>query len=603
MPKKKQKQLPRKVTYFSAHHGFFSLLLTLFLGIFLVIGYVATQQTQVNQSLASSTNLQPPPIIKKIAFKNNWNTLTFDAYLRTENENHIGDKSDIQFALSFDLGEVQRGTAVQDNDLLKGYCEKPKNMPTQNTTAICDESKGETVGNGVDFPVSKKFDISKLQRQNKQAPLKLYVREHHNDPLHTGYCVGGIGSCQSIWTPYLICLSGETKTADGNYCTIQQHSITIKGDSKGTEAGTVKDQVKQLNCSIAKGGKTSGICSKKVNNGDGVRLTAQSAKAKEIILKCSPIACKCSGSECDLKNVTKSLNITVTFNSKKSGNGGGGGGAGGGGGGNSGGGGDAACTGAGGQCQTGSTGKIACKIKGKNGTYKTGLCAGSTDRRCCIPSSGGGGGGGGTITVTQPPPSTGPSGGPSGNPTATPVPGEAVTLVLKLSFQGILAKPQSTDKMDVQVALAGGGLSQNLSQKGTFTSDDTGTWSGTVDFSNVPPGADYRVLVKGPKHVQKKICVATPTETSPGTYHCADGQISLTSGTNQLDFSGIRLLVGDLPDQDGIVDSYDVSLIRNNLGSTDPGILDKADVNLDGFVDTQDYSLLIQSLNVKYDEE
>jgi hypothetical protein len=75
---------------------------------------------------------------------------------------------------------------------------------------------------------------------------------------------------------------------------------------------------------------------------------------------------------------------------------------------------------------------------------------------------------------------------------------------------------------------------------------------------------------------------------------------------NNLDFSRIYLLAGDMPvsgGQDGVVDSLDTSYIRNNLGKTDSGVLAIADLNLDGKVDTQDWSLVIAALSVRADEE
>ncbi len=183
----------------------------------------------------------------------------------------------------------------------------------------------------------------------------------------------------------------------------------------------------------------------------------------------------------------------------------------------------------------------------------------------------------------------------------TPVPGN-VKLNLKLKFQGILQKPTTTT-MKVKVSLGGNSIGENLkSQVVDFTAGDGGVWSGTAAFS-VPAGSGYKVYVKGPKHLQKKVCDSNPAETSAGTYRCGDiGKIALKEGDNDLNFSNIILLTGDLPDQDGIVDSYDLSYIRLNLGSTDARVIQIGDINLDGLVDTQDYSLLVASLNVKYDE-
>ena len=53
------------------------------------------------------------------------------------------------------------------------------------------------------------------------------------------------------------------------------------------------------------------------------------------------------------------------------------------------------------------------------------------------------------------------------------------------------------------------------------------------------------------------------------------------------------LLAGDLEPQDGTVNSYDTALIYNNLGKQDSSTLQSADVNLDGVVDSQDYSLVL----------
>ena len=183
-----------------------------------------------------------------------------------------------------------------------------------------------------------------------------------------------------------------------------------------------------------------------------------------------------------------------------------------------------------------------------------------------------------------------------------------LTLNLKLRFQGITRKPNITSSIPVAIRLAGPALqSPTAYQIGQFTPSDDGFWSGSVSF-NVPPGGGYRVYIKGPKHLAKKICVAIPTETAAGTYRCSDGNITLSNGVNNIVASQIVLLAGDLPEQgttgqNGVVDAYDISFVRNNLGSTDPKALAVGDLNLDGIVDSQDFSLILASLSVKYDEE
>lgn len=208
----------------------------------------------------------------------------------------------------------------------------------------------------------------------------------------------------------------------------------------------------------------------------------------------------------------------------------------------------------------------------------------------------------GTIITPSPTPPSGGNNTPTSPPgaTNTPIlPLGNITLNLKLKFQGILKKP-ATNTMIVRVKL--GGTRSTDYQTGTFTSDENGIWSGSVSF-NVPSGSGYIVYIKGPKHVQKKVCTATPTESFPGTYHCSVGGITLVDGNNNIDFSGIYQLVGDLTEQDGVVNSYDTSLVRNNLGKTDAESLRLADLNLDGKVDTQDWSLIIAMLSVRADEE
>ncbi|MFH0864524.1 MAG: dockerin type I domain-containing protein [Candidatus Gottesmanbacteria bacterium] len=194
------------------------------------------------------------------------------------------------------------------------------------------------------------------------------------------------------------------------------------------------------------------------------------------------------------------------------------------------------------------------------------------------------------------------------DPSATPgAPGNA-KLKMKLKFQGIAGKPTDTlNKMSVRFRLLNKSTGVVTDKKfADFTADDKGVWSGEVSF-DVDTAAKYVVYAKGPFHIQKKICDKTPTETAGGTYKCSNGLILFTVGDNNLDFSGILLLAGDLPEQDGTVSAYDTSLVRNCLVPETDAVkatcLANADVNRDGKVDTQDYSLIIASLSVKNDEE
>lgn len=181
----------------------------------------------------------------------------------------------------------------------------------------------------------------------------------------------------------------------------------------------------------------------------------------------------------------------------------------------------------------------------------------------------------------------------SGEPTAS------TNLVFQVRFQGIIDTPTVTT-IPAKIIIK---KEQTLIDEKTINFTYDGKWLGSGVF-NVPPGSGYTVLIKGPKHVQKRICDQNPVEQAgaEGTYHCSDGNINITNGQT-LDFSKVLLLGGDLPTQDGIVNSYDISLVRNNLGKTDSDSLAKGDINLDGRVNTQDYSAIMFTLSTRTDEE
>ncbi len=212
--------------------------------------------------------------------------------------------------------------------------------------------------------------------------------------------------------------------------------------------------------------------------------------------------------------------------------------------------------------------------------------------------------GGPTLTPTQTPTQS-----PDQTPTPTTPPDEGnVSLSFQLRFQGIIEKPVNTS-MPVKITIKKGGQVVDeriidFSYDQAASSEAKGRWLGSANF-NVLPGDGYTIFVKGPKHVQKKICQSTPQEAvgAEGTYHCLSGQSLSIDLASAFDFSHITLLAGDLPQQDGVVNSYDTSLVRNNLGKTDAEVLRLTDVNLDGRVNTQDYSLIIYALSIRTDEE
>lgn len=185
-------------------------------------------------------------------------------------------------------------------------------------------------------------------------------------------------------------------------------------------------------------------------------------------------------------------------------------------------------------------------------------------------------------------------------PTPSPSPTPNATLSLKLRFQGIQSAPAGV-KQVVQITVASKTGVKAVGRGEVLASG--AIWIGDVPLS-LPGAGEYRVYIKGPKHIQKRICIAAPEESLPGAYRCQEDKLlTLKLGKNQFDWSKITLMSGDIPPQDGVINSADLSYIKNNIGSKDPTVLEKADINLDGIVDAQDYSLVVASLAIKYDEE
>lgn len=219
-----------------------------------------------------------------------------------------------------------------------------------------------------------------------------------------------------------------------------------------------------------------------------------------------------------------------------------------------------------------------------------------------------------TINTNNPPTSTitpsrgvSPSATPgptlTAAPTTNPTTGVTLSMTLKLKFQGIAQKPEGDrSKMNVKVTVVSSS-SQKYESSAQFEAGPNGVWIGSPTFSGLRAGDGYRIFVKGPYHIQKKVCIATPTEQYPGSYRCQEGKRITIAANQTFDFSQIILMAGDLPQQDGLVDSYDLSLIRNNLGKKDDSAVRSADVNRDGIVDAQDYALVVASLSTKFDEE
>lgn len=179
-----------------------------------------------------------------------------------------------------------------------------------------------------------------------------------------------------------------------------------------------------------------------------------------------------------------------------------------------------------------------------------------------------------------------------------------VDLNLKIRFQGVTEQPSEPYRqLNTKIILSAEDKSFREESIIPFIVNNEGIWSGKFSAKNVPLGAKYSIFIKGPKHLMKKVCKLDPSESVSGTYKCSSGNIQLKTGTQNIDFSKIILLVGDIPVQDGIINSVDAVYVRSNFGSQTASIVARADLNLDGIVHTQDMVLMLKALEFKYDED
>lgn len=200
-------------------------------------------------------------------------------------------------------------------------------------------------------------------------------------------------------------------------------------------------------------------------------------------------------------------------------------------------------------------------------------------------------------------------GTPTEEPTEEPIASIEASLKISLRFQGLnstSSKKFLSEKTRVTLVHT---PSNTVFEPKTvdFRIVNALRWEGEARFAGVASGSGYLVAIKGPQHVQRLICDAQPADSLGSStndlYICERdeddhqiGGITLGRGANILDFDGITQFAGDLPDQDGVIDSLDLANVRQSLGSTESDALEVADLNLDGVVNTADFSLVIQGL-------
>ncbi len=191
-------------------------------------------------------------------------------------------------------------------------------------------------------------------------------------------------------------------------------------------------------------------------------------------------------------------------------------------------------------------------------------------------------------------PTTTPTPSPAGGPTSTPSPSPTTTtttfitsFTIRTRFNGVTS---DRGPIPVQFYLGAMGSTTPLMQAPvSLVGDAQGFYTATFTVSPadlLPTNTTYWITIKGKKHLQR----AYTNLTIPDA-----GVLDLTSKPQE---------PGDLPTQDGVVDTNDLNKVLEILAKpaqtqTD---WDSADVNYDGTVNAIDLGLILTTLSVKPDE-
>lgn len=162
-------------------------------------------------------------------------------------------------------------------------------------------------------------------------------------------------------------------------------------------------------------------------------------------------------------------------------------------------------------------------------------------------------------------------------------------LYFQVRFGGIDTRPANDSNQNVRVRIVEAANPANASQvTASLAVDDNGIYSG---FVPLPASLQNRIVdlyLKGPKHRQLRFA-------------------QIDSGISQVfDLTARPLEPGDLPNpsggQDGQVDSGDLGLVEQRLGSTSGADLGVADVDLNNVINAGDIHYVHDTLSTKQDE-
>lgn len=172
-------------------------------------------------------------------------------------------------------------------------------------------------------------------------------------------------------------------------------------------------------------------------------------------------------------------------------------------------------------------------------------------------------------------------------------PSDTAQINLKLKLYGALPNLVTSLKGTV-VAVGRNGETkyETLPQQINLSQNPDGTFSGRIAFPDFRDGTNFSLMIKVDKYLLRRICDAAPTEQNPSGYTCTDPNLTIRQGQNTFDFSGVSLLPGDLGLIDGLLNSYDLSIVKNNMSQNSNESIALADLNYDGIVDTKDFEII-----------
>lgn len=176
------------------------------------------------------------------------------------------------------------------------------------------------------------------------------------------------------------------------------------------------------------------------------------------------------------------------------------------------------------------------------------------------------------------------------------------SLTLKVRLQGVKNVAPASKQISIEVVFINQQTHNQYIYNVPVSYDGSAYWRGNIPIT-VPPGDSYIALVKAPLHLQKKVCDLV----THSAYKCPDAHtFTISQSENILDLTSSSLVAGDVRgsqlSQDGVIDAFDIAFIKNQIGQTSAEVVSRADLNFDGIVDSQDYSLALSAVGHKGDE-